>query len=132
MNTKPSKTHCYVSGTLLVKLLAAQPLTPGIKVLRGSYIRRGVPPAEALLLVRNGTYLGKINCSGRLLQITEVDHRLFPVSYGYWDDRAVLRYTRDLRNLSERTKNRETAALWDRMLTLDPPPRSWRRYQAGE
>lgn len=83
-------------------------------------------PAQAVLIVRAGQYVGEATASAtRVYYIREVDPRVFVVDVSLWDDRAVTRFSTDLRNIPDRVKRRETIELWDRLLAHDPPPRSW-------
>jgi hypothetical protein len=38
-----------------------------------------------------------------------------------------MRFAADVRSTPEHVKRREEAERWERLLALDPPPRSWRR-----
>jgi hypothetical protein len=127
---KPRQPLTLITGTLLSKLLESASPLKAVVVMRGRHAAR-LLPADALRLVRDGNFVGKVSNSGRLRQVVEADVRLFAAVPEHWDGRAVLRFHPDQRSLSGPVKNRERAGLWNRLLSLDPPPRSWRREAPG-
>jgi hypothetical protein len=126
--SKPPQLLTLVTGTFLCKLLESASLLKAVLVMRGRHAALMLP-ADALRLMRGGSYVGRVASSGRLRQIDEIDGRLFPVIPAHWQNRAVIRFHPDQRDLPAPVKNRERAGLWDRMLQLDPPPRSWRKRE---
>jgi hypothetical protein len=124
--SKPRQPFIVVTGPLLTKALESAAPCKSVSVVRGEHASRMLP-ADALRLLRCGSFLGKVTASGRLRQITEVDARLFSAVPAYWEGRAVVRFHADQRALPGRVKDGERASLWSRLLALDPPPRAWRR-----
>jgi hypothetical protein len=66
-------------------------------------------------------------CAVQLVRRVFSPNGVFAVDSAHWDGRGAIRSTADLRSTPERVKRREEAARWDRLLALDPPPRSWER-----
>jgi hypothetical protein len=89
-----------------------------------------ITAVEAFLLAKRGLFEGKVNHSGRVRYIKDIDPRpptLWEPDYGYWQDRAVLRYAPDLTSIPNKVKNQKQADLWDKMLNMDPQPKNWKR-----
>jgi hypothetical protein len=107
-----------------------------VKVLnpKDGLLLRRVSPVEAIALVtRDNTYVGETTPTfKRVMSLRKVKTDLRPDSLwipdlGFWDDRAVLRYSPDMRNIPLKARNKELLAMWNRMLRAHPAPKSWRR-----
>ena len=82
------------------------------------------------MLAKRGHFEGRVNHSGRVRYIKDIDPRpktLWERDYDYWQDRAVLRYAPDLTSIPGKVKNQKQSDLWDKMLQMDPAPKNWRK-----
>jgi hypothetical protein len=135
------KTRVLLVGQPLVEVL--QRTAPKIKMLNsyGTVLyQNGAPclltPNQAIALVLHGgygQYVGETNPNyKRVYCMREFDldwrpKELWVPTPEFWDDRAVLRYAADLRNIPIKMRNQELEDMWDRMLKMHPPPKSWKR-----
>jgi hypothetical protein len=137
----PRKIRVLLAGQQLVDAL--QRTVPLIKVLGsdGRVVTHGgaarlLTAKEAIFLVNHsdfGEYVGETTpAQVRVYSMWQfnLDPRprgLWIPAPEFWDERAVIRYAADLRNIPAKMRNQEIEDMWDRMLKMSPPPKSWKR-----
>jgi len=131
------KNRIFLEGTELLTALSNTNTPIKIRDVSGNTVQDSagkdvyLTPTQAIAYIRSGVYIGVANKRAtRVYYIKERDPRpayLWERNYTYWDGRAVLRYAPDYTTKPNKVKNKQSVTLWNKMLQMDPPPKSWRK-----